>query len=186
MGTTDADKVAYCACMDDVRRRLGVLNSLTTGRVTLSDQSADAEIACLQVRKILEQIAFASLAAGREDYAAARPQFMYEWRATQILDEIAKLHADFYPKAVVPSPVGPNRWHFEFRTDGFLTKDDFVFLYDTTSDVLHAWNPFNRREAVVDFKRPLAEWAACTHRVSDGRLSMRCSRRGTVRMEPRC
>jgi hypothetical protein len=60
----------------------------------------------------------------------------------------------------VPSKVGANRWHFESRADGFLTKEDFVFLYDTSSDVLHAWNPFNKRATVVDFKRPLAEWAA--------------------------
>jgi hypothetical protein len=91
MSTTDSDKIAYCACMDDVRRRLGVLNALTSGRVTVGDQSADAEIACLQVRKMLEQIAFASL-------AASRAQFMYEWRATQILDQLATLHADFYPQ----------------------------------------------------------------------------------------
>ena len=160
MATTDSDKIAYCRCMDDVRRRLGILASLTGGRVSVGDESADAEIACLQVRKILEQIAFASLAASRKLYATARPKFMYEWRATQILDQLATLHADFYPKAVVPSKVGANRWHFDFRADGFLTKEDFVFLYDTSTDVLHAWNPFGKRPAVIDFKRPLAEWAA--------------------------
>jgi hypothetical protein len=56
--------------------------------------------------------------------------------------------------------MGPSNWHFEFREDDFLTRQEFAFLYDKTSDVLHAWNPFSKRTPVIDFHRPIADWAA--------------------------
>ncbi len=159
MATTD-DKTTYCACMDEVNRRLGILVALTRGTVSLGDDSADGEVACIQLRKVLELIAFASLSVNREQYAAAQPKYMHEWRAKQILKNIETVHPDFYPAPVVPQKVGQNRWHFERPTGGFLTREDFVFLYDRSCDGLHESNPFSGRPRIVDFERPIAQWVA--------------------------
>jgi hypothetical protein len=49
--------------------------------------------------------------------------------------------------------------HFDVVADGFLTRDEFVFLYDRCSDVIHDWNPFREGPLVVQFERPIGEWA---------------------------
>jgi len=159
MTTSEADKLAYCRGMDQVSRRLQLISALVAGRITTGDESADAEIGCLQVRKALEQVAYASLAASRDTYSQARPQFEREWSATKILERLEKLHPDFYPVAVSPVRLNPNRVHFELVADGFLTRDDFVFLYDKCSDAIHDWNPYREGPRVVELQRPIGEWA---------------------------
>jgi hypothetical protein len=159
MTTSEADKLAYCRCMDQVSRRLRLIGALVAGRITTGDEPADAEIACLQVRKALEQVAYASLAASRDMYSQVRPQFERDWSAKRILEQIEKVHPDFYPVAVSPVRLGPNRVHFELVADGFLTRDDFVFLYDRCSDAIHDWNPYREGPRVVELQRPMAEWA---------------------------
>jgi hypothetical protein len=158
MTTTEADKLAYCGCMDQVSRRLRLIAAIASGKVTTADESADAEFACLQLRKALEQVAYASLAASREAYSQVRPQVEREWNATRILERLEKIHPKFYPVPVSPVRLAPDRVHFEIVEDGFLTRDDFVFLYDQCSDVLHDWNPFRQGPRVVERKRPIGEW----------------------------
>ena len=140
--TSEADKVAYCNCMEQVKRRLRLIRLETTGGIRTGDEGADAEFACLQVRRALELTAFATLAANRERYSQIRADVENEWRAKRILDRLKQLHPDFYPVPVSPNRVGPGRWHFSEITDGYLTQDEFVELYDKCSDVLHEWNPF--------------------------------------------
>ncbi len=41
---------------------------------------------------------------------------------------------------------------------GFLTRDEFVMLYDRCSEVLHSRNPFRSEPAVINFERSLQEW----------------------------
>jgi hypothetical protein len=159
MSTTQADKLAYCRCMDQLSRRLRLIGSVVAGKWTTGDEAADAEFACLQLRKALEQLAFSALAASRERYSQARPQFEHEWSAKRILERVEKIHPHFYPLPVRPLRLHPNRVHFEVVADGFLTRDDFVFLYDKCSDVIHDWNPFREGPLVVQFDRPIAEWA---------------------------
>jgi hypothetical protein len=43
-------------------------------------------------------------------------------------------------------------------TDGYLTRQEFVDLYDTCNKVLHVWNPFSPDARHIDFGRTVAEW----------------------------
>jgi len=52
-------------------------------------------------------------------------------------------------------------------TDGYLTRDEFVFLYDTCSEVLHTWNPYRVGPRVVNTQRPLAEWVGRIKKLLD-------------------
>ena len=157
--TTEADKRAYCRCMEQVKRRLRLLSAITEGKASVGDLSADGEFACLQIRKILEQVAFASLAASRSHYAKRRPNIEKEWSAKRIIQTLEKVHPDFYPRPVSSTRTGPKRVHFEPLTSGFLTKDELVFLYDKCSEAIHDWNPFREGPRVVQLKRPIDEWA---------------------------
>jgi len=155
----DADKLIYCRCMDQARRRIQLLRTLSQGEFTSGDENADAEFGCLQLRKILEQVAFAALAANRELYSQVRAGFQREWQAKEFLRHLEKLHPDFYPVPVVPKRVGPKHIHCDFLTEGFLTRDEFVFLYDRCSSAIHDWNPYKPGPRVVDLERPIGEWA---------------------------
>jgi hypothetical protein len=159
MTTTDADKAAYCGCMEQIKRRLRLIAMFTDGRLSTGDESADAEFACLQLRKTLEQVAYSALAASREHYVAVHPKIEREWRAKQILERLEELHPAFYPVPVSPVRLGPNRWHFDSVADGFLTKADFAFLYDKASSAIHEWNPFREGRRVIELDKPVSEWA---------------------------
>jgi hypothetical protein len=165
--TTEADKVAYCNCMEQVKRRLRLIRLATTGGIRTGDEGADAEFACLQVRRALELTAFATLAANRERYSEIRADVENEWRAKRILDRLKQLHQDFYPVPVSPNRIGPGRWHFSEITDGYLTQDEFVELYDKCSDALHEWNPFRPGHRHIDFRLSIAEWSARIERLLD-------------------
>jgi hypothetical protein len=156
--------------MDQVSRRLRLIGAVASGAVSTGDESANAEFACLQLRKALEQVAYAGLAASRERYAEVRPQIDREWRATKILERLAKIHPGFYPQPVAPVRRGPNRWHCDPVVDGFLTCDEFVFLYDKCSDVVHDWNPFREGPRVVELQRSVADWAARIERLLEYHL----------------
>jgi hypothetical protein len=165
MTTTHADKIAYCNCMEQVKRRLRLTRTLTSGAVRTGDEGADAEFACLQLRKALELLAFAALSANRECYAKVRADVENEWRAKQILDRLRQKHPDFYPVPVVRVSQGPGRWHFDRVTDGFLTEEEFVFLYDKCSEAVHEWNPFRPGPRFIDLERSIEQWAGRIERL---------------------
>lgn len=161
---TDA-AVAYCNCMEDVKARLKLIKEITEGHSPLGSEGLDGEVVCLLLRKVLEQIAFSSLVAHRETYEGVHNDLGSIWRAKRLLERMEKLHPEFYPSPVKreESPHAGVHHHFVPLTDGFLTKDDFVFLYDTASNGIHTWNPFKDAERVLNFERPIAEW---THRIA--------------------
>jgi hypothetical protein len=163
--TTDADKVAYCSCMNQVSRRLGIVRAITFGTVRSGDPNADAEFACLQLRKTLELVAFATLCANRERYAQIRADVGREWRATKILERLRKANADFYPQPVKDLWLPGRQWRLVPTPADSLTEDDFVFLYDRCSDAIHEWNPFDPRPRNIDLKRPVADWAGRIERL---------------------
>lgn len=153
--------------MEQVKRRLPLIRSITTGNVRTGDEGADAELACLHLRRCLELIAFATLAANRERYSQIRADVENEWRAKRILDRLKQLNPDFYPVSVTPIRKSPGHWHFDFVKEGFLTQDDFVFLYDKCSEVLHEWNPFRTDPRLVDFGQSISQWVEKIERLLD-------------------
>jgi hypothetical protein len=154
--------IAYCNCMEDVKARLKLIRSITEGHSPLGDEGLDGEVVCLLLRKLLEQIAFSSLVAHRAAYETAHNDLGTVWRAKRLLERLEMLHSDFYPSPVRPgiSQHAGIHHHFDPLQEGFLTKDEFVFLYDTASDGIHTWNPFKDAERVLNFKRSVSEWVA--------------------------
>jgi hypothetical protein len=156
------DTEIYSACMEELLPRFQLVKSIFARKVTTSNHWFDAEIVFLQFRKMLEQIAFASLAANKVVYAAARAKFASEWRATQILKYIGEVNPEFYPQPLKIASVTQesDRKHFylEPLEDGFLTKEEFVQLYDHCGDVLHARNPYSGAGPVVHVGRSAEKW----------------------------
>jgi len=137
----------YGNYMADVRARIDLVRGLLTIGVTQAmPEFALAEVIFLQLRKVLELIAFASLAANKDAYATAYPTFAEDWKAKRILEKIGELNPDFYPMALdEPQEIAPGRKHFDRPATGFLTKDEFVTLYQAASEVLHTRNPYTAK-----------------------------------------
>ena len=148
----------YADCMEEIKRRTEVVNGFLTGKRHAIQTTAES--VSLQIRKILELIALASLAANRPEYAKHRRHFHKDWNAKRILDTLKKANPKFYP---TPSrQVGDQETgrvaSLEEITSGFLTEDDFTTLFDTCSAILHAENPFSRTQNPEAFLASVPEW----------------------------
>lgn len=160
--------VKYCKCMEELKRRLNVINGIVTGHSPLGHEDFDGEIACLHLRKSLELIAFSSLSAHNEAYTQAYNDFYSNWNAKRLLSKIEKIHPGFYPKPVKFSQVGDGGVkQFGDVKEGFLTHEDFVFLYGKCSEILHTRNPFKLDPRIVNFERSISEWATRIQRLFD-------------------
>lgn len=87
------------------------------------------------------------------------------WQATRILPALEKLNPHHFPKPIrvasrAPLPSGGSHVHFEVITDGVLTRDDFISLYDVSSQVLHTRNPFSKTPEAIQMAYTVREWVA--------------------------
>ncbi len=151
----------YCNCMEEVKLRVAIVLAVVEGGLTVGREDFDIELACIQLRKTLELVAFASLTANKERYAEVHADFESHWNAKRLLANLEKIHPHFYPK-----PVQFDRQdekgikHFGDVADGYLAREEFVTLYQNCSEVLHARNPFRSDPKVVNFGRSIREWAS--------------------------
>lgn len=156
----------YRTYMAEIRTRVAIVTGVMGGAFPAAPEFLCAEISFLQLRKVLELIAFASLAANKVAYAAAHTKFAAHWKAKTILDELGKLNAAFFPVAMdEPQETAPGRKYFPRPTDGFLTKVDFVFLYDAASGFLHTRNPYTAKDPTTPIGYPVATWVARIQRL---------------------
>lgn len=104
----------------------------------------------LQLRKVLELLAFATLSAHERQAVAVDPELARMWKAKKILDLVGKVNPAFFPAAMLREVVeaGHMRLLPSFGRPLF-GKQDFVQLYDACGEFLHAMNPFAPRLPVV-------------------------------------
>jgi hypothetical protein len=121
----------------------------------------DQDLVFLQLRKVLELVAFASLIANRGKYEIEYKKFSTQWRAQRLLEDLAKIHPDFYPMPISPPETRPNGVkHITFIADGFLTKEEFPLLYGNCAAMLHMRNPYSQDDPVVRMRYCVKDWVA--------------------------
>jgi hypothetical protein len=150
----------YSTSLNEIRLRLAVLESICQGTLTTGSENFDYELAAVNLRKILENIAFGSLTANSTAYKAAYAGIEKIWRAKKLLEKLEKMHVDFYPQPLEPPKIAagiPRKLHFELLTSGFLTRVEFVELYDLCSKVMHSKNPFESN-VTINFRLPVIDW----------------------------
>jgi hypothetical protein len=147
--------------MQEIRDRLGLVDAVGGHTISTSVQVFDIELEYLQIRKCLELIAFASLIANKDKYSAAHANFASHWKAKQMLECIEKLNPDFYPLPVEPPKVLNNGVkHLDLVPDGFLTRPEYVTLYEKASEFLHSRNPFTPKDPVVKLGYNTRGWVS--------------------------
>ena len=158
MSINQDDMIKYCNCMEEIKLRITLIRSVLRG-TSLGREDFDYELVGLQLRKILELIAFSSLVANREVYSEVHEKYLHEWRTSRLLENIEKLNPNFYPKSLSTSyrdSAGTS--HFPESKKAFLTRNDFTKLLNLCSDLLHVWNPYSPKEKKIDFEIPVLGW----------------------------
>ncbi|WPH22274.1 hypothetical protein [Variovorax paradoxus] len=160
----DENHERYCVLMGEIKLRVRSLevdaHQVESFGLELKDgQVFVYERACLQLRKILELIAFATLVANKQRFASAHPNFAEFWRAHKIMAKLKAINALFYP-VPVRETISNRVLNIEDVAEGlWLTEDECSELIDMCGERLHIPNPFAPTK-IADLGRPIAEWIA--------------------------
>ena len=162
-GDKYADELSekYLGCMREIKHRTDVIQRFLRQEWHAGYLASTAECIALQFRKTLELIALASLVAHREEYAKQRANFSTDWNAKRIVDTLERVNPKFYPE-----PTKPVRLAAEDFADyalqpvsEYLTRDDYILLFDKCSDLLHAANPYSESQPPYgQFMNEAPEW----------------------------
>lgn len=161
-----SDIEIYVGYIAEVRAKRDVIQDFIDGRATTGVEAYNDEFVFLQLRKTLELIAFASLTANKDVYSAVYEKFAEHWRVKAMLDYLEKVNPDFYPDPHdPPQETAPGVKHFPKPSDNYMTKCDFVILYNAASHFLHARNPFTAKPSQIDILYPVQEWVVRIRRL---------------------
>lgn len=121
----------------------------------------DVELLCLQFRKILELIALSSLVANKKEYSKQHDKFARHYNARLILQDLERVNPNYYPeptKQIVKEIDGQTLFELQPVTEGFLTKEEFLEMYEKCGGMLHAENPYGHNRDVKKLKEKFPVW----------------------------
>lgn len=144
----------YLSKIREAIARLHACDSFLTVYRTSKDVYS-LEAAVLQARKALEAVALAAIAPNKAAYESFRAEaerpadYRKDFNARAILQYLGNINKDFYPTPLLaPTKKADHSWHFERRSEGFLTKWQFESFYDRLGKYLHSDNPWGNDKGV--------------------------------------
>jgi len=150
----------YCDLMREIRKRDEVIRGFCAGGCYTLYMATTLESMCLQVRKTLELIALGSLVVNKNDFAKFHRDFQKYWHGGRILKDIERINPKFYPVPIEEVSCAdtnmPVKW--EKIKEGYLTKDDFVKVYEKCGKILHADNPFGSKTDYSYYQEQIKNW----------------------------
>jgi hypothetical protein len=157
---SEPDIQKYASLMKELKLRMEVLEFFASGKGSALYQPPTVESCYLQVRKMLELIAFGSLVANKTLYEGVHARFASHWHAGRLLEDLAEVNPDFYPKPVVevPSKRPGVVNELQNRPPDFLDTSDFVQLYNECGAIMHARNPYAQPIDYGQYQSKLRPW----------------------------
>ncbi|ELZ1262026.1 hypothetical protein SPN99_004270 [Vibrio fluvialis] len=147
----------YLELLQEIKCRTHVITSLDiSGNYPF--HNVNVELACLQIRRILELIAFASLTSNVELYSKEYEKFAKFWNAERMLRDMETVHPLFYPMPVYQSPTEYGTELVALDEELFLTKKDFVKVYKKCGAVMHSDNPYGSKVDYGYYKENIVLW----------------------------
>ena len=141
----------------EIKRRISIIREFLNNEKTTGFFNTDVEFVCLQLRKIIELIAFSSLIANKEEYSKAREKYKNDWKPEYIFKDLGRLNPDFYPVPV--NGVRDGKYlRLIPKKDGFLSKDDAIELYKKCNSVLHVNNPYKGEKDLKKINKNFRIW----------------------------
>lgn len=138
------DDEQYAKVMEEVKSRLFLVGEFIDNKTTTGSDTTDIEFICLQLRKIMELIALASIVPNKSKYKETRENFHKDYHAKRIFRDLEKINANFFPIPVIrEDSKDPEIQHnITKRPDVWLTKKRFEREYEKLGGLMHADNPF--------------------------------------------
>lgn len=136
--------------MIEVKRRFRAIERIFGAKKPRTLNAAfDDEFMWLQLRQIVELVAYSAIAADEERYAALRREqdknadYRVDSKPAKVLKHLSQISPHFLPKSLgnmVLQPDGTK--HFESGAEVAML-DRLLEIHDTAGQHLHAVNPFN-------------------------------------------
>lgn len=146
--------------MEEVKKRIKVAAHFIKSPSNAIFYHTAIESAALQIRKILERIAFGSLIANRDIYEKTYKNFSTTWKASILLKDLARINPHYYPVPITPNPQRNEDGILlhSIIQDGYLKPEDFQDAYETCNGLLHATNPYKSEKNMQELALKLANW----------------------------
>ena len=152
----------YSHQLNEVRQRIDILYDFYKGRIVLEYEVILAENIAISFRKIVEHIMLLSLVANVKEYSKQHEKFRNHWHAGRIANDIEKINPDFLSKPIAEEPYEDetikNGLKFRVQSEEFLNKKDLLEIWNESSNVLHARNPFNEQLEIEKFIVNASSW----------------------------
>ena len=148
----------YHNCLYEIKRRIDVIKEHLTGETREKYLIIEVEIICLQFRKILEMISLMSLVANKELYSKQNEKYAKHYHAERIMRDLERINPDFYPEPIRRVKVEGDYDRIEKIEEGFLTKEEFVEIYEKCGGMMHAQNPFGSPKPFEEIRENFREW----------------------------
>ncbi len=155
------DTTKYYNNLFDIKKRVEVITEHLSGVRKTKYLITEVEFLCLQFRKILELIALSSLIANKDEYSKQHEKFGKHWNARLIFQDLERINPSFYPiptNQILKEINGKRIFELEPITDGFLTKENFLLVYEKCGGMLHADNPYGQKRDIEALKQEFPEW----------------------------
>jgi len=157
--TSDVHK--YRDNLFDIKMRTSVITEHLNGTTSTKYLITEVEYLCLQFRKILELIALSSMIANKEEYSKQHEKFAKHYNARMILQDLERINPNFYPrptKQVLKEVDGERMFNLQPVIDGFLTREEFLVIYEKCGGMLHAENPFGHKRDLKQLRSEFPIW----------------------------
>lgn len=159
----------YIDCMNQVKSRLQYIDNIID--FASGEQSVFAlETIALQLRKILEIVAFSSISPCKGLYEQVRlkygcDDYTKDWNAKSILRAMDNVNPDFYPNPFmilegVHHQDGQSGRKIVPISDEYLTRKEFDSLYKRLGKYLHADNPWGTDKGILNFRTDVPSYLA--------------------------
>lgn len=151
----------YLACMEEIKKRIQIFDeAMGPFRISGISSVPNCELACLQLRKVYELIAFATLSANREKYSRIRASYEKDGDIARITKIIENINPDFLPIAIAEKITLIPDEIVEIIEDPLrkLDRKTLVKRYGQISDILHAQNPYRPLPDYKKWQERLAKW----------------------------
>lgn len=152
----------YCSLMEESKLRLNIVSAYEAGAFSVIYRATTIESIYLQFRKILELIALGSLAANEKLCRQIYPNLGTFWNAKRILADIEQINPQFYPQPIIEQLNPQGHPHAKAvwlrKPSGYLTKQDFLDLYQKCGAIAHASNPYGSQINYAAYEKRILHW----------------------------
>lgn len=131
----NSDLTEYANILDEIRIRILGINTIVAGTKSLQSW-VTAELCYLQLRLLCELVAIGCLIAHGDIEATKCKKIQKKYAADDIINQLEKLHPDFYPHPVKCS-FSIDNIQLERIESGYLTKQELITLYHECGGHLH-------------------------------------------------